>query len=311
MHHTVKPRSPRRPPGTALLLRAVPSLEPTTQCLMKRTLALVATAALLSAGLSLAVGRAAAATSSAASNLPSLTLAMNGKSITVGGTLQSGAVNVVSTVTQETQGRPALVRLNPGVSFAQAEAAVQAHGGDFNYLDPYGSLVFSTVANRGVTSAQTSLQAGNYVAADLSGHAHPPNALFTVTQAAGPATLPAPQATMQTIEFGFRGPRQLHDGELVRFQNDGFLVHMIAAIGAKNADTAAKLTAMLKAGKDHRAQRLATAYLVFDAGLSPGEMQQQVITAKPGIYVLACFMNTQDGREYTQLGMERTIRITK
>jgi hypothetical protein len=40
-------------------------------------------------------------------------------------------------------------------------------------------------------------------------------------------------------------------------------------------------------------------------------MQQQVLTAPPGIYVLACFMNTQDGREHTQLGMERTIRIVK
>jgi hypothetical protein len=36
-----------------------------------------------------------------------------------------------------------------------------------------------------------------------------------------------------------------------------------------------------------------------------------VVTEKPGVYVLACFMNTQDGRVHTQLGMERTIRIVK
>jgi hypothetical protein len=34
-------------------------------------------------------------------------------------------------------------------------------------------------------------------------------------------------------------------------------------------------------------------------------------TGKPGFYVEACFMDTQDGREHVQLGMERLIRIVK
>ena len=40
-------------------------------------------------------------------------------------------------------------------------------------------------------------------------------------------------------------------------------------------------------------------------------MQQAVLNAKPGYYVEACFMDTQDGREHTQLGMERLIRVVK
>jgi len=39
--------------------------------------------------------------------------------------------------------------------------------------------------------------------------------------------------------------------------------------------------------------------------------QQETITAKPGWYVQACFMETQDGRDHTRLGMERIIKITK
>ena len=35
--------------------------------------------------------------------------------------------------------------------------------------------------------------------------------------------------------FGFKSPRTLHAGTLVRFQNDGFLVHMIDAIKVRNA----------------------------------------------------------------------------
>jgi hypothetical protein len=40
-------------------------------------------------------------------------------------------------------------------------------------------------------------------------------------------------------------------------------------------------------------------------------MQQAVLTAKPGFHVEACFMNTEDGREHTQLGMERLIKVVK
>ena len=40
-------------------------------------------------------------------------------------------------------------------------------------------------------------------------------------------------------------------------------------------------------------------------------MQQEVINEPPGYYVIACFMITQDGREHTQLGMEKLIHIVK
>jgi hypothetical protein len=36
---------------------------------------------------------------------------------------------------------------------------------------------------------------------------------------------------------------------------------------------------------------------------------QLVIHNRPGFWVLACFMETQDHREHTQLGMERVIQI--
>jgi hypothetical protein len=45
--------------------------------------------------------------------------------------------------------------------------------------------------------------------------------------------------------------------------------------------------------------------------MTHGAYQQQVIHNRPGYWVLACFMDTQDGREHTQLGMERVIRIVK
>jgi hypothetical protein len=281
----------------------------TKESIMKRTISLAATAAVVGAGIFAAAGGLSAA-SSAASNLPALTLAMNGKTITVGGTLRSGAVMVVSTVTKEAQGNPALFRVDPGASYAKAFAAVKSHGGNFDYLEPYGSLVYSTTVNDGASSSfQIPLQPGTYVAFDAVPGV--PHALFTITQSPHPAPLPTPQATLRTIDFAIDGPGTVHDGELVRFENSGFLLHVIVGIAVKNAGAAAKVTNLLKAGKDGQAKRLATGIVDFEGGLSTGDMQQQAITAKPGIYVLLCFLPIQDGREESQLGMEHTIRITK
>jgi hypothetical protein len=173
--------------------------------------------------------------------------------------------------------------------------------------------VFSAAADKGTSSAQTSLQPGTYVALDTVGNDPTkwPHTSFTVTQSGSPAALPAPQATIRAIEFGFRGPSTLRNGELVRFENDGFLAHMIVGVRVKDAKTARKVSALLMANKDKEVQKLATGFVQFAGTLSPGGLQQQTVRATPGRYVLACFVDTQDMHEHTRIGMERTIRILK
>lgn len=280
------------------------------------SLALALSAAVASLALALAGSAAAHEDSEAANSLPTMTLLLTGKTVTVGGATVSGATNIVTTVTGERQGEPTLFRLNPGVPFSAFGAAVaQAakHQGDLNYLDPYGSIVFDMEAAKGTSSAETDLVPGNYFAIDTqNGGNHPPFATFTVTQSTAPARLPTPGATISAIEFGFRGPGTLHDGELVRFENDGFLAHMVVALGVKNAAGARQLVRLLRAGDDKKATKLVTSAPTWGAGpLSRLGMQQEVIDAKPGYYVIACFMDTQDGREHTRLGMERILRVVK
>jgi hypothetical protein len=134
---------------------------------------------------------------------------------------------------------------------------------------------------------------------------------FTVKAAASPAVLPTPKATIRTIEFGFSGPSTLHVGELVRFENEGFLVHMDIALQVKNLKAAKQLVKLLLAGKEKQAEKLAIGGEAFTGPLSSGAYQQETITAKPGVYVQACFMSAQDGREHTRLGQERIIKIVK
>ena len=86
---------------------------------------------------------------------------------------------------------------------------------------------------------------------------------------------------------------------------------MVDWIRVSNLATADRVKALLRAGKDSRAARLASGLGTFADPLSPGGLQQLVVHQRPGVYVLACFMTTQDGREHTQLGMLRTIRIAK
>jgi hypothetical protein len=270
----------------------------------------------LAASTSIGVLAGGAATSGAAtvSTLPTITLTMTGHSVAVGGTPVSGAVNIVSTVSGERQGEPTLLYLKPGATFAQAFAAARSHHGDPNYLDPYGAIVFDALAPEGTSTAQTMLlQPGTYVAVDTvkNNPAKWSFTQFTVAPSAAPAALPAAKSTVKAIEFGFRGPSTLRDGTVVRFENAGFLVHMVVAIKVKNVASANALTGLLLAGKDRKAQKLAIGFGSFMGPMSPGGVQQFVLHAKPGVYVLACFMDTQDGREHTQLGMERTIRIVK
>jgi hypothetical protein len=276
--------------------------------------AITRTAAILAAGASILAVGVTSATSAVGSGLPTLRLALNGRSIGVSGPLQSGAVNVVSTVSVK-HTEPVLIHLHPGVpfsAFAQAGAAINAHQGDLNYIAPYGSIVFDVSADKGTTGAQTTLEPGNYLAVDLSSsNPDPPHAAFVITRAPHPAPLPKPGATISAIDFAFRGATKLHDGDLVRFQNSGFLVHPIQGIGVKNAKTARRLTALLRAANDKEAPKLGISFPEFAGPLSPGGVQQELINERPGIYVIASILRTQDGREQTQLGMERTIQIVR
>jgi hypothetical protein len=277
---------------------------------LKRIVTLACAPAAIVAGVLLA-GAGAAAASQPAAGLPQVTVAMNGKSIHVGGTLVSGGVRIVSTVTGEPQGSPALIRLNPGVTLAQFFAAFQQSAGDPNGVGAVGAIVVDAQANKGTSVVQADLAPGQYVALDTSGPnpAKWPFTAFTVAPAAAPAALPRPSATISAIEFGFRGPATLHDGQIVRFANQGWLVHMIFGARAPSAAIAAQIAALLRAGKDNAAQRLADGSYGFAGPLSHGGSQQFVLNVQPGFWVIACFMDTQDGREHTVLGMERVIHI--
>src|SRR5262245_1344311 len=125
-----------------------------------------------------------------ASTLPKITITMTGKKITVGGTLQSGGVLIVSKVSGEAQGAPVLVRLDPGVTLAEFCAALPKLAADRNDSAGLGSFVFSPQASKGTRSAQANLAPGQYIAADLAPSGQPPLPPFVITKAASPAKLP-------------------------------------------------------------------------------------------------------------------------
>jgi hypothetical protein len=266
------------------------------------------------AGAALAGASLWAVASAQATTLPTLTLALTKTSITVGGATQSGAVNIVSTGTGVKEGSAILFLLKPGVTVAEVEGAMKSGAGkDPNKTTKYGSIVFDAeVASGQANESQTSLVPGNYVALGGAGEGGPKlKEPFTVTAAASPAVLPTPGATVRSMEFGFRGPSVLHVGEIVRFENEGFLVHMDIVFPVKNHSAAKKVVRDLLAGKEKGIEKLITGP-PFGAGpLSHEAFQQTTITAKPGWYVQACFMETQDGRVHTRLGMERIIKIVK
>lgn len=268
---------------------------------------------------SLAALAGAMFTSSAAqaATLPTVTATVSSTSITVTGALQSGAVNIASTATGGKEPSVVLVKLNPGVTAAELFAflATNKPSQDPNSVGKFGSIVFDQEAGKGKpTEAQTVLAAGQYVALNAEGEqsskwAH---SNFAVADSATPAALPAAQATEKTIEFGFKGPAVLHVGEVVRFENEGYLVHMDLGFAVKSKKAAQKVVKGLLTGHEKGLEKLVAGPPASFAGpLSSGASQQETIEAKPGWYVQVCFMPTQDGRPHTRLGMERIIKITK
>lgn len=254
---------------------------------------------------------------SAASTLPTLNIALAGKTgISVSGSEVSGAVNVVSTFTGKGgPGSFALVRLNPNLPPQTAEqqgfAAVQSHDGDEDALTATRSSVVASAQAPG--TIQTVLQPGAYLALNVTGMGQPAVTMFTVAKSGSPASLPAARATQTAIEFGFRGPTTLHNGTIVRAQNGGYLVHMIDLLGVKSKADGQVALAGLKAGKSQKFFRPLSngVFLSLLDPASPGAIQQTVLKAKSGWYVEACFMDTQNGREHVQLGMERLVHVVK
>ena len=270
--------------------------------------ALLAVSAMLSlAGLSSAQG----------ATLPTLNLSLTKTSVAVSGSTVSGAVNVVVTAAKGLkEPSPVLVRLNPGKTVADLEAIVNSKAiSDPNNVSKAGAIVFDAEGTPGGTSeAQTELQPGNYVALNVEGEnpKNPPHTAFTVTASPAPAAMPAAAATLKTIEFGFKGPSTIKVGEVVRFENEGFLVHMDIGFPMKSKKAAMKGLVDFKTGKEKAIFKLVAGEPIqFFGPLSSGAFQQETITAKPGWYLEACFMDTQDGRQHTALGMERMLHIVK
>jgi uncharacterized cupredoxin-like copper-binding protein len=276
-----------------------------------RTTLLSAAAGLIAAASLVVAGSVQAAT------LPTLSIAINSSSASVSGSLESGGVNVAVTDTGVKEGAVVVALLKPGVSVAEAETFQKEKKakGDLNKVSKLASIAFDVEANPGPKSEiQTKLEPGKYIVLVAQGEKGQAmlRTSFTVTAAKSPATLPTPQATIRAIEFGFRGPSTLHDGELVGFEDEGFLVHMDIAFPVKSNKAAKQAVKLLLSGKEKGLEKLfAGPPVTFTGPVSSGAYQQQTITAKPGIYVQACFMNTQDGREHTRLGMERIIKIAK
>ena len=280
----------------------------------RRVASLIAVSGAVAGSGALLLTGGASGASGASPSSRALHIALKGKSgISVSGSPAAGATRIVATHTGHGQGQFALVRLNPDLppakALAQGFAAVNSHHGDLNALTGAGSLLLVDAGAPG--KVETVLKSGNWAALNITGNGQPAVAQFTVKSSSAPSKLPAAKATQTAIEFGFHGPSTLHRGTLVREQNHGYLVHMIDLIGVRNRADVPKVIRKLRAGVGQKKLRpfLNGRFVSLLGPASPGALQQGVLDAKPGYYVEACFMDTQDGREHTQLGMERAVRV--
>lgn len=235
-------------------------------------------------------------------------------SIAVSGAPESGAAELlVSAARSLREPSAVLVRLKPGVSVQELIGYLASNmTGQPATIEPYGAIVFNREVAPGASAeSEVWLAPGTYVALDgegekSSGWSH---TSFTVSPSPAPPALPAAEAVERTKGLAFAGPRTLHRGELVRFENDGPGPLMDIAFPARSRADAERLASDLLNGHQRAAEALVASALADFAGtISGGASQQETITAPDGWYVQACFLETR-GRPDTRLGMERVIRI--
>ncbi|MGH9107695.1 MAG: hypothetical protein ACRDZX_18065 [Acidimicrobiales bacterium] len=277
------------------------------------TAAATAVAGLVAGGAPAAA--ASAAFRPAAAALPRLVINMNGdKSIAVAGTAPSGATELALHNAGNGLAEPAIVHLRPGVTPQAVSAYLKSPAaGDPNTVaEQIGTIVADAGAPPpGTTVIQVNLPAGNYVAVNTSQNGPSskwPLAPFTVSPSAHPAALPKPDAVVREIDFAFQGPSTLRHGELVRFENQGYEVHMALALGIPKGVSAQHVVQLVEQGKDNQLPR-SLSFAELQGPVAHDAAQQERLALRPGTYVLVCFMDTQDGREHTQLGMERVIHV--
>lgn len=100
---------------------------------------------------------------------------------------------------------------------------------------------------------------------------------------------------------------------LGRFRDAGYLIHIGTYAEVSSAGQAASVEKLLIAGHAEQAQ----AHLPGPTGRFFGPLwhvglrQEAIITQPRGNYVLACVMPTQDGRDHSELGLMRTLRVVR
>jgi hypothetical protein len=276
---------------------------------LKRLIVLCA----VGAALAVAAVASAATARKAATPLPVLGISEVNKTLTVTGTPQSGATEIDFTTDLKAKHLESgttigLIHLNPGVTPEQFAAGIKPDGSN---LDQFGTLDTTEDLSKGeVIKIQTVLKTGQYVVADLN--ASPKSNLHTVinvAQSPAPAALPPADATIRMKDYKFTGPRVLKRGELVRIENTGKEQHMAVAIKVRNGRAAKQVEALLRKGKDRQVEKGLKVVGQLQDDVSPGAVNQGVLTLPKGTWVLACFMTTAKGVEHTRLGMERTLVV--
>jgi len=219
-------------------------------------------------------------------------------------------VNIVTTVTGESNDSPALFLLKPGVTVPEFAAAAQStvgKGSPFDALDPYGSSVFFGFAAEGILKCRDLVAARTYVALE-NGNGH---AVFTVTQSADRQRCPfrARRSTRSISASAARARCTTASWSVSRTTATD--PHVLVRPGEERngCDQGRGAAARRQEQGGGHEVRTGVAASSWVRSLTPNFSKNHQRATR--VYVIYCAMNAEDGRDHFQLGMFRTITIAK
>jgi hypothetical protein len=268
--------------------------------------ALIVAALLASLGLVAASGLGS---EHAATQQLTVTLAKGKTTVGDTSTLVSGLTRVTARNTGSKPANFALVRIKPGKTFADLQAALN-RSPDV----PEGTTATLT-SYFGVAPGQAfvttlDLPPGDYVVTQPpDGKGLGPNAQFTIANGSAGGSPPATTGTLMLYDYGLRAPATLSGRGTLKINNVGLNYHFVMALRLKPGVSSSSVIAELRA-RTFDGEGVAQFTSIIGV-VNPGSINYVPVRLRPGNYVIVCFYGDRHsaGKDHAQFGMETAVTV--
>jgi hypothetical protein len=244
----------------------------------------------------------------AATQQLTVTLAKGKTTVGDTSTLVSGLTRVTARNTGSKPANFALVRIKPGKTFADLQAALN-RSPDVPEGTTATLTSFFGVAPGRTFVTTLDLPPGDYVVTQPpDGKGLGPAAQFSLPDGSAGGSPPATTGTVMLYDYGIRAPAALSGRGTLKINNVGANYHFVMALKLGPGVTSGSVIKELRA---RTFQGKGVQFIPIIGVVNPGSINYVPVRLRPGDYVLVCFYGDRHsaGHDHAQFGMETAVTV--